>query len=794
MTDARTDSTAAGLSHDSIPALLAAAESGIHGYLDEARRTGRLAEDYYQDARGQKAGGKGVVQRVRDWMGDPEIDRLSPNLKAGIADAIEGERWADLVNAFVREVKFGTGGIRALMAFDKASIEKLAKDGIDARVLKGPNTINNIVVLQSSFGVARYFVKKIAETRGGAPKAVIGYDSRVNGPAFARLIAETFLAEGLIVHLFDEPVPYPEVTFAIPRLACDFGVFISASHNDYRYTGFKMSGANGAQIHYTARDEIIALIRRASERRTEIRPVSLEKAPAEALARLHWLGGAKPLPNANYFGHERALIDMHSQLVAQIETFLVRRDLLTADGPAGQLGVVYSAFNGAGRRIVPRMLGELGFKRLHQIVSLDKVDGMFPCFKSDPGEEQQPDPGDPRAAAIALAELAKDRGKTDAAGRPAMEWKDADLLIGTDPDADRCGVVLKPPPALAELVRGRPGLRYSPEHVLIPADDAWSLILWYRLQGDLERLGKVADADRKFIAISHTTSDMMTRLMQKHGIGVLKTWVGFGWLSTGVAAAWSGTPLPAFREGYPVGTPHGPEDPCDRVLQDTTMMRPGMDWNVGALEQSNGFSILGQPPKNGDRELGVHGHVRDKDGTFAAILVAEIAAYARHRGTDLMTMLARELYADPDVGLFANYYEPDPLDGEYPGLEGDTKKKSILDRAIALQREAQQGGLTLGRRKVTAVSVYWTKKYDAENFPHFPDEGIRFFLGSDLDHLTIRPSGTTNSMRFHVQFHGGAVPETDAWTRRLELEDEARALIDEIRERLGARRQEGVEF
>lgn len=774
-------------------ALLSAAERGIHGYLDEAHAQGRLATHFYQETRGRSPGKKGVVERLREWLADAEIDRLSPNLKGGIADAVEHGQWAKLVNAFVREVKFGTGGIRALMAFDKESIQKLARDGIDARILKGPNTINNVVVMQASHGVARFFLKKLAG-RGTPPRAVIGFDSRVQGGAFARLIAETFLSEGLGVHLFDEAVPYPEVTFAIPHLECDFGVFISASHNDYRYNGFKMSGANGAQIHYTARDEIIELIRRAGQHREEIRPISLANAPSEVLARLHWLGGQSPLPDTEYFGRDGALIDVHAALIGQIKRFLMRPEILRSDAAAGQVKIAYSAFNGSGRRIVPRLLAELGFERLHRIQSLDRLDGFFPAFKSDPDEEQQPDPGDTRAAAIALAELAKDQGGKDAAGRPAMAWSECDLLIGTDPDADRCGVIVKPTPSLAQSFGRRRSLRYTPDYVLLPADDAWSLILWYRLQSEIEKQGSVRDPHRKFIAISHTTSDMMTRLMQKHGIGVLKTWVGFGWLSTGVAAAWSGEPIPLVQEGRDATRTYGPEDPCDRVFHDTSLMGRGRDWNIGALEQSNGFSILGEPPAHGDRELGRGGHVRDKDGTFAAILVAEISAYARQQGTDPLTMIAKHLYADPEVGLFANYYEPDPLDGEYPGIEGDTKKKSILDKTIALQKEAEAGGVVLGGRKVTAVSVYWTKKYDAENFPHFPDEGLRFFFGGPLDHLTIRPSGTTNSMRFHVQLFGGGVPESEAWERRLVLEDEARGIVDEVRERLGALRQPGVEF
>ena len=91
--------------------------------------------------------------------------------------------------------------------------------------------------------------------------------------------------------------------------------------------------------------------------------------------------------------------------------------------------------------------------------------------------------------------------------------------------------------------------------------------------------------------------------------------------------------------------------------------------NVAAMEQSNGFSILGGPPPDG-RSLGVGGHVRDKDGTLAALLVAEVAAWAKEQGTTLYELIDKHVYLDPDVGLFVNYYEPDPIDGEYPGHRG----------------------------------------------------------------------------------------------------------------------------
>src|SRR5512138_2337689 len=112
--------------------LLAQAERGIEEYLERMRASGELAENYYDAARGN------VFPNLREWVTDPDIGRLSPNLAGGVADAVREGRWEELVNAFVREVKFGTGGIRSLMAFRKEDIERLDAEGVDARILKGP--------------------------------------------------------------------------------------------------------------------------------------------------------------------------------------------------------------------------------------------------------------------------------------------------------------------------------------------------------------------------------------------------------------------------------------------------------------------------------------------------------------------------------------------------------------------------------------------------------------------------------------------------------------------------------
>ena len=207
---------------------------------------------------------------------------------------------------------------------------------------------------------------------------------------------------------------------------------------------------------------------------------------------------------------------------------------------------------------------------------------------------------------------------------------------------------------------------------------------------------------------------------------------------------------------------------------------------MAALEQSNGFSILGDVPPD-DRSLGGGGHVRDKDGAFAAVLVAELAAFAKEQGTNLIDLIDEKLYLDPDLGLYVTHYEPDPLDGEYEGLAGYTKKRGILNKAEELLATCTRDALTLGDLTVISATAYRTGKYDAVNWSGFPDEGYRFFFDSRCrSHLTIRPSGTSNALRFHVQLFGGHPTRDELIASKAELRATAVRIVDDIREHIGA--------
>lgn len=776
---------------------LSDAEKGISGHLAAQRDAGRITGTYYEDAISQ------TIPNLRKWLLAAELDRISPNLREGLRAAIRDLRWDDLTNAFSREVAFGTGGIREKMGSRRDEVLQLKEKGIHAPIIKGPNTINDVVLLVTSAGVARFGRAR----RPALNKIVIGFDSRVRGGDFARMIASLFLAYEFTVYLFDEACMYPSVTFAVPTLKADIGVFISASHNDFRYNGYKLSCWNGSQFDPAERDDLYRNYIKTTTF-SDIRTIPFAEAPRE---KLWFVGGVKrkdgktiaqgehqglpmgdPLPDVeadHYAGRQDRIIDLHTLHIDHVKTFLLRKELITS--ARSPLSIGYSAFNGSGRKAVPRLLGEVGFQQVRRVMKLDPLDGMFPAFCSDPGREQQPDPGDWRAADIAVAAFQDEY--------PA-HWDTVDLLIGTDPDADRCGVIVKVPEKqrVAFLHRGTGQPR---DYSLLSADEAWTLILWYRLQQEIESAGKIRDADRKFIVLSHTTTDLLTCLARKHKLGVLKTWVGFAQLAAGTRAIWDlslGRDTPGLTEGgsLPVFD-EGRRTPGQTVCNRTIHSWIGMEGtrrsiNLAALEQSNGFTLLGDVPPD-ERSLGRGGHVRDKDGTFAAVLVAELAQYAKEQGTNLIDLMDEKIYSDPDIGLYVTHYEPDPLDGEYEGLAGYTKKREILCKAEALFDEVRRqtsGGSkshSLGGLSIVGATVYPTGKYDAINYPGFPDEGYRFYFDADRkSHLTIRPSGTSNALRFHVQLFGGHPSRAKLIAEKAELRETAGRIVEDIRNRIGA--------
>ncbi|NQT22468.1 MAG: hypothetical protein HQ579_03400, partial [Candidatus Omnitrophica bacterium] len=719
--------------------LLKQAEQEIEAYLTTQYDDGVITSDIYEEAL------KNTYANLDAWVKDTKINSISPNTRVAIFEAIRQERWTDIIEVFRKDITFGTAGIRGMAALSEEELNIL-NQGPLAPILKGPNTINDIVLLLKTAGVIKYAKKH------GLHKVAIGYDSRINGKKFAEMIAQSFIGSStkkhsFTVYLFDEASPFPELSFGITtkEVGADLGILISASHNPSNYNGYKITDHTGAQLSGKMRKGIVDAI-------STITPLDIKLKPMEEATegQLRWLGGKAPIAKYDYKGvdvrNPEYFIDMHTLHVNQVEKFIIDGETVKEFGPEVSIG--FSAYNGAGNKAVPRLLKEVGFtngevgvkNNVKPITDLQELDGRFPAFKWG----EQPDPGDPIAAKKAVEMFVEEYGQE--------AFDKLDILIGTDPDADRAGIIVKIPNEQQHLFG---------EYKLLSANDAWTLLLWYRWQREIELsiekglLAKVDDspqkvpnAENRYITFTHVTTDALERVADLFGVR-----------SLGKMSDMNGEPIINYLDEKRVWVGFtGIAEFCKE------MRKRGLI-NDGGAEESNGFSILGGVVPSGEI-LAEDGHINDKDGVFAAVLLAEAAAYAKFRGTTLFELLDN-IYMNPKVGYFATANKPLPRVGSFEGAEGVSKKIELLKTSQEWMKEANERKGTSNPFIIAGLPVigaveFKTGKYDENHYPGFPDEGIRFFFADEnlksgepfsnsKNYITIRPSGTSQTIRFYTQ-------------------------------------------
>ncbi|MDR0797420.1 MAG: hypothetical protein LBE70_01685 [Nitrososphaerota archaeon] len=655
-----------------------------------------------------------TFENINNWLQDNSISQLT---KDGIIQAIEQEQWSDLVYAFWQEVTFGTGGIRGRAALTEEDLKSLALNGLSAKILKGPNTINDVVFSKITNGVARYMKKREMKN------VVIGYDSRIRGRDFAELIARIFISKGIKVHLFDEPTPYPELSYAVTFLRADIGIEVSASHNDKRYNGYKICTVTGASLNLKQRAEIIDEIygneNNKEEASTELS--DLKDASPDSLA---YLGGDKPLLDIG----NHSYTNLHKEYLGHIKDFVLRLD--TVKENMSNVNIGYCAYYGSGHKVVPWLLKEMGFNNLKIVSEMNTPNGLFPAFKLT----ELPDPGFIGSAEKASAEFKKEHGD--------QAFEALDMFVGTDPDADRMGLTINVPKTKRSAVSG--------DWRLLTANDLWTLVLWYRLSTVAEKNGgKIPDTIHKSIIKSHVTSEALRRVAKKFNIECRGTWVGFGFLAEEIIEEWG----------------------RGRA-------------NLGAFEESNGFTIGGAKPQK-EETLGQGGHTLEKDGTLATLLTAEIAAFAKSKKTTLMDML-NSLYLDPEIGCFVTIEITLPEIGVFEGVEGELLKRKIIRNVERMAQKITKGdNIAIAGLPIVKTETFATGKYDNIYWTGFPDEGLRFYFDNTGDyHLTIRPSGTEAKLRFYVQHKLQGLTQENVWDDKALadkfVEKLARAAIDMV--------------
>lgn len=259
----------------------------------------------------------------------------------------------------------------------------------------GTNRMNKYTVGKATQGLANYILEKGTESKGVA----ISYDSRNNSKEFAMQTALILNANGIKTYLFENLRPVPELSFAVRNLGCTAGVMITASHNPAKYNGYKVYWDDGAQIISPVDKQIIEKVRNI-ESFSEIKIISEEEAKNKGLF--------------NTLGKE-----IDDKYLDVLKKSILNPEIIKQVGK--DLKIVYTPFHGTGNTVVKRLLNEIGFENVYVVPEQAEPDGDFPTVA-------YPNPEDKNAFKMAL-DLAKE--------------KDADLVLATDPDADRLGIYSK---------------------------------------------------------------------------------------------------------------------------------------------------------------------------------------------------------------------------------------------------------------------------------------------------------------------------------------------------------------
>ena len=289
---------------------------------------------------------------------------------------------------------------------DKAAEDAFYRDlafgtgGLRGTIGAGTNRMNVHTVSKASQGLANYL--------GSGASVVIGYDSRIKSDVFARVAAGVFAANGLRVHIWSELLPVPTVSYAIRALGASAGVMITASHNPSKYNGYKVYGADGCQITTEAAAAILAEIEKL-DIFADVRNSSFDE------------------------GLKNGSIDYidESVLTSFIEE-VKKQSVLFGDEINRDVAIVYSPLNGTGLKPVTRALAESGFTNITVVEEQRDPDGNFPTC---------PYPNPEIREAMSL-------------GLQYCEKTGADLLLATDPDADRCGIAVKTASGDYQLMSG----------------------------------------------------------------------------------------------------------------------------------------------------------------------------------------------------------------------------------------------------------------------------------------------------------------------------------------------------
>lgn len=397
--------------------------------------------------------------------------------------------------------------------------------GLRGVIGAGTNRMNIYTVRKATQGLSNYVNKHFEE---GKKSVAISYDSRIKSNLFAKTAAEVFAANGIKVHIYPTLMPVPCLSFAVRKLECAAGVMVTASHNPSKYNGYKVYGSDGCQITTEAAAEILSEI----EAIDPFIDVKLEKYDELIKqGRIQYIS-------------EDVYTDFVEHVKAQ--SVLGKNDVVDRD-----VAIVYTPLNGAGLKPVLRTLNESGFTNITVVKEQENPDGNFPTC---------PYPNPEIKEAMAL-------------GMEYAKKKNADLLLATDPDCDRCGIAVRNPDG---------------EYVLLSGNETGMLLLDYICARRKEN-GTMPN-DPVFIKTIVTT-DLGEEIADHYGVKTINVLTGFKFIGEQIGklekAGRESSYICGFEEsyGYLTGTYVRDKDGVDAAFMISEMFAYYKTHHISFLEK-----------------------------------------------------------------------------------------------------------------------------------------------------------------------------------------------------------------
>jgi len=379
----------------------------------------------------------------------------------------------EIEDRFYKDLEFGTGGLRGVMG-------------------AGTNRLNQYTIGKATQGLANYVLAQASKAKSAdVPSVVIAHDSRHNSKEFSLEAALVLAGNGIKAYLFDDLRPTPELSFAVRDLHASAGIVVTASHNPPEYNGYKVYGPDGGQLTTEGAGAVTAQIL-SIDSFNDVSKLSREEAEAQGL--LEWIGEET----------DRRFVNA---------VLAVRQRPEVAKTMGENFRVVYTPLHGAGNHSVRNTLAAAGFEAVKVVAQQELPDPMFSTVASPNPEE--------RAAFTLALETAK--------------AYDADLIIGTDPDCDRMGAIVKDKKGDYQILTG---------------NQSGALMMNYILEAMKER-GELPTNGAVIKTI--VTSDLGQAIASSYGAETLNTLTGFkyiGELMTQFAQTGEKTFLFGYEESY----------------------------------------------------------------------------------------------------------------------------------------------------------------------------------------------------------------------------------------------------